>query len=225
MIHGLSFSSEIFRPFIRYFREDYTLIIPDLPGHGQSSRLKKFPKNYLDNCASILIDLLKKEKTEKVSIIGVGSGGVISLNMALKAPKMIDRIVADSFPGKKISNGNLDLMIEETKKRSKTILHRMYMKSIHGKDWRTIVENDLNFFESLKYSDHRVVVPDLEKIKCKVLLTGSYRYNMVPRLAPVYKKIQDKNPNFEVSLFKSGVQISLFSNRKKLLLEIKKFLA
>jgi pimeloyl-ACP methyl ester carboxylesterase len=225
MLHGLSFTSEIFMSYIGFFKDDYCIIIPDLPGHGQSERLKKLPKTYYLSCADILLNLLAQEKAEKVSIIGISAGAIIALNMAAKAPKLIDKVVADSFPGRKISNGNLDLIIEETKKRSKGILRQMRLKSLQGKDWKSVVENHLNFLESLKFSDHRIVVPDMDKVKCKILLTGSSRYNMVPSLEPVYKKLKDKNPNLKVTLFKTGDHPSFLSNRKRFLLEVQSFLA
>ena len=225
LLHGLSYNSDIFRKYLPFFQENHTIIIPDLPGHGHSERLKKFPKTYFQDCADVILDLLKHENAKKVSIIGISAGAIIAFNMAAKAPKLIDKVVADSFPGRKISNGNLDLIIEETKKRSKSLLFRLRLKSMHGKDWKTIVDNHLDFLESLKYSDYRIVVPELDKVKSKILLTGSTRYSMVPSLEPVYKKLKDKHPDLKISLFKDGAHPSFLSNRKKFLLEIRSFIS
>ena len=60
LVHGFLGSSEMWRPQIDFFKKNYRVIAPSLPGFGSSGAIK--------SCASIecmaesIIDLLKKKK-------------------------------------------------------------------------------------------------------------------------------------------------------------------
>lgn len=224
LLHGNTFSSEIFNTYLKHFTGNYRVILPDLPGHGKSEKIEEFPPDFYMQCSEIFILLLKELKVKKADVIGIRGGGIIAMNMGIKAPGLMDKIVADSFPGKKISNGNLDLIIDEMNRRKKNIFNRMRWKRYHDKDWRNIIEADLRLMEKMKYSDYRVVVPDIANIKNDVLLIGSARDDLVPPLVPIYNKLKKKYPHFEVVLFEAGKNPSLISNKKKWLREVCLFL-
>lgn len=224
MIHGETHSSEIFKSHIKYFLNDYKIILPDLPGHGLSDRLEKFPKDYYQKCAQILLGFLKDNKKKNVSIIGLNGGSIIAMIMASMNDSIVKNVVANTFPGKKISNGKLDLIIEETKRKKKSFFNRSKWKRLHGNDWHQIVDQYLEFLESLKYSDERIVVPKIKKIKSRVLLTGSSNDSMAPRLRPIYRKLHKKYPHFNVLLYYSGKYPERLTKKKKFRHEILEFL-
>jgi pimeloyl-ACP methyl ester carboxylesterase len=224
LIHGLGSSSDIFLPQLKYYENEYKIILTDLPGHGRSARLKKFPPDYYSQCADVLIELLKSLKIKDVHIIGLRGGGIIAMNMGIRAPKLVDKIVADSFPGKKISNGNLDLIIDDIERRKKSLFKRYQWKKLHGSDWRDVIDAEINLMEKIKYSDYRIVVPDIDDIKNDVLLTGSARDNLVPPLAPIYAKLKKKYPHFKIVLFKKGSNPAMISNKKRFHEEVYSFL-
>lgn len=223
-IHGLGFSSGIFLHWLKHFEDDYRIILVDLPGHGRSSRLKKFPKDYYSRCADILIDLLKDLKLKNVDIIGVRGGGIIAMNMAARAPKLLNKVVADSFPGRKISNGNLDLIIDDLDRSKKNLLKKYRWKKLHGNDWREVIDAEISLMESIKFTDHRIVVPDIDKVKNDVLLIGSAKDDLVPPLGPLYTKLQKKYPHFKIVLFSKGNYPAIISNKKRFLEVVRSFL-
>jgi pimeloyl-ACP methyl ester carboxylesterase len=224
LIHGNGFSSAVFKPHIKHFQEKFRLYLPDLPGHGESERIKKFPPDYYTQVADIFLDWLRKENLKEINIIGVRGGSIIAMNMAVKAPELVKKIIADSFPGKKISNGNLDLIIEETRKSTKRILPRLKYRQMHGKDWKDVIHRDIDLMESMKFNDNRVVVPEISEIKSEVLLIGVSRDTLVPNLDPVYKKLQKKYPHFNFALIEYGKHPSMLSNKSKFRKEVFSFL-
>jgi valacyclovir hydrolase len=215
LIHGLGFSSDIFLPHLKYYDNDYKIILTDLPGHGRSARLQKFPQDYYSQCSDILLDLLKSLKIKEVDIIGLRGGGIIAMNMGIRKPKLVHKIVADSFPGKKISNGNLDLIIDEIERSKKNLFKIYKWKKLHGSDWREVIDAEINLMESIKFTDHRIVVPELEKVHYEVLLIGSAKDDLVPPLGPIYFKLQKKYPHFKTVLFSKGNNPAMISNKKR----------
>jgi pimeloyl-ACP methyl ester carboxylesterase len=198
--------------------------VPDLPGHGKSDRLESFPLNYYQKCAEIILNLLKEKKFDNVRVLGTSGGAIIAMIMASNDRDRFSRIVANSFPGKKLSNGKLDLVIHEFKRRRSNIFQRYRWKKYHGKGWKKIVDNQIEFLENIKYKDERKVVPKIDKIKSEVLLTGSSKDKLVPRLRPVYRKLHKKYPHFKVQLFYHGSNPNRLPGKSGYRKAIKEFL-
>jgi pimeloyl-ACP methyl ester carboxylesterase len=79
-VHGLGCSKETFRNAFEgsFFSTEYTLVAPDLLGHGESSKPKEF-SYALEEQANVLVQLLRGLKYQKLSIIAHSMGGVIAL--------------------------------------------------------------------------------------------------------------------------------------------------
>lgn len=96
LVHGLGAEHRMWQPQIsRYPSEGLFLIVPDVRGHGKSSKVKKFK---ISDCARDLAELIQHMGVTKVSLIGVSMGGLIAQQFALDFPDKVDKIViADSF--------------------------------------------------------------------------------------------------------------------------------
>jgi pimeloyl-ACP methyl ester carboxylesterase len=71
--------------------ETFTVVSPDLPGHGASD---KAPGDYsLGSLASILRDLLAVLDIERATIVGQSLGGGIAMQFAYQYPECCDRLV------------------------------------------------------------------------------------------------------------------------------------
>lgn len=93
-IHGLPLSSESWQCQINYFKEHYRIITVDLPGYGQSSKLKDYMmKNISDFYAGSVHQVLTKLKLNKVVYIGFATGGHVGIAFATKYPQMVDKLV------------------------------------------------------------------------------------------------------------------------------------
>lgn len=85
LLHGFGEDSSVWDSIIPSLEEDYKLIIPDLPGSGYSTLLKK-DKVIMIDYAHCLKAILDKEKIKKCTVIGHSMGGYITMAFAEKYP-------------------------------------------------------------------------------------------------------------------------------------------
>ncbi len=89
LIHGFGEDGNVFNQAIKHLPEQGTLLIPDLPGSGESEAWPAAEPS-LNDFALALDAILEKEGIEKCSVMGHSMGGYISLAFAEKFPeKMI----------------------------------------------------------------------------------------------------------------------------------------
>ena len=80
LVHGFLGSSEMWRPQINFFKENYRVIAPALPGFGSSSAINSCDS--IKCMAESIIDLLKKKKIKKFNLLGHSMGGMIVQEIA-----------------------------------------------------------------------------------------------------------------------------------------------
>ncbi len=86
MLHGYSADKMVWLRFARHLTDDYTIIIPDLAGHGETGFDADW--NYtMEAQAERVAGLLSELNIEKVHIIGNSMGGFISAQFALMYPE------------------------------------------------------------------------------------------------------------------------------------------
>jgi pimeloyl-ACP methyl ester carboxylesterase len=77
LLHGYLETSEVWRGFSGKLSEKYRVIIPDLPGHGQSDTFGEI--HSMELMAEIIEELLNDLKIEKVFLTGHSLGGYVAL--------------------------------------------------------------------------------------------------------------------------------------------------
>lgn len=92
LIHGFLSSSFSFRLLVPLLATEFNVISVDLPPFGKSGKIDNYTYSYENNAQTILY-FINKKKLENVSLIGHSMGGQIALNIALKQPEMVNRIV------------------------------------------------------------------------------------------------------------------------------------
>ncbi len=91
LIHGMAGSSDTWAAVLPLLAEHFTVLAPDLPGHGQSD---KAPGDYsLGSYASTLRDLMAVLDIERATIVGQSLGGGIAMQFAYQFPECCDRLV------------------------------------------------------------------------------------------------------------------------------------
>ncbi|HEX4466392.1 MAG TPA: alpha/beta fold hydrolase [Solirubrobacteraceae bacterium] len=91
LIHGITSDSTAWRRVMPYLAERFTVIAPDLPGHGRSDKPKG---DYsLGAHASIVRDLLLVLGLERATFVGHSLGGGITLQLAYQFPERVERLV------------------------------------------------------------------------------------------------------------------------------------
>jgi pimeloyl-ACP methyl ester carboxylesterase len=97
LIHGIAGSSETWVPIIDALAEKYTVIAPDLIGHGESAKPRG---DYsLGAYASGIRDLMQAIGHEKATVVGHSLGGGVAMQLAYQFPERCERLVLVSSGG------------------------------------------------------------------------------------------------------------------------------
>ena len=75
LVHGYLGSSEMWTFQKEFFSKDYRVIIPALPGFGESHNVKSL--NSINKMAREIINVLDRKKIDKFNLIGHSMGGMI----------------------------------------------------------------------------------------------------------------------------------------------------
>jgi pimeloyl-ACP methyl ester carboxylesterase len=97
LVHGMAGSSATWEPVMRPLAGTFTVIAPDLLGHGQSEKPRG---DYsLGAFASLLRDLLVTLGHERATVVGQSLGGGIAMQFAYQFPERCERLVLVSSGG------------------------------------------------------------------------------------------------------------------------------
>lgn len=106
MLHSNGATLESWILNIKELSEKFRVIVPDLPGFGESYK----PKNNLtiDMLTDCIIEIMEKLEIEKAHIIGNSLGGVLALDIASKYPQKTEKLVLVGTPsGEKKETNNI----------------------------------------------------------------------------------------------------------------------
>lgn len=97
LIHGIGDSSETFRDVIPWLSRDFTVIAPDLLGHGRSDKPRA---DYsVAGYANAMRDLLSVVGIDRVTVVGHSLGGGVAMQFAYQYPERCERLVLVSSGG------------------------------------------------------------------------------------------------------------------------------
>lgn len=91
LIHGMAGSSRTWRDCIPKLAERYTILAPDLLGHGRSD--KPSGDYSLGAHASLVRDLLSSLHIDRATIVGQSLGGGVAMQFAYQHPEVCERLV------------------------------------------------------------------------------------------------------------------------------------
>lgn len=93
-IHGGGVSGWMWDKQVDFFKDYYHILVPDLPGHGNS---KEEPYISIRNCAEELINLIEaKANGKKVIIIGLSHGAQVVVEILSIKPQIIEYAIINS---------------------------------------------------------------------------------------------------------------------------------
>ena len=165
-LHGWGQNIEMMKKLADYFKNDYTILIVDLPGFGLSSEPTYSWSVY--DYANAIYNLSKYLNLKKVSLIGHSFGGKISLVYASKYP--IEKLVLFASPFKKEVQKislktkflKLIMKVPGLKQRGKSL-----KKYIGSTDYRNASEMMRNVLVKTVNTD---ITEDIKLIKCPTLI-------------------------------------------------------
>ena len=94
LIHGFLGSSKMWTPQISFFKNNFRVITPDLPGFGKSNKAKSHDN--IHSIANLLLDCLEEKKVDKFYLLGHSMGGMIVQEMAKKNGNKILKLICYS---------------------------------------------------------------------------------------------------------------------------------
>lgn len=96
LLHGLGADHEMWRPQIdRYPAEGYRLLVPDLRGHGESSRVGSLS---VQDWVEDVLALVHAESLPRYGLLGVSMGGIVAQGVAIADQGRLGALVlCDTF--------------------------------------------------------------------------------------------------------------------------------
>ncbi|WP_411906497.1 alpha/beta fold hydrolase [Rhizobium mayense] len=93
-IHGGLGNADVWGAQVADFARDHLVIVADSRGHGRSTRSRQpFGYDLMTSDYAALLDYLK---VDKVTLVGWSDGGIIGIDMAMKHPEKLTRVVAQA---------------------------------------------------------------------------------------------------------------------------------
>ena len=94
LVHGFLGSSKMWRPQIDFFKKNFRVITPDLPGFGKSTHIKSHDS--IISLANLILDCLKDKQINKFYLLGHSMGGMIVQEMAKIYGDKISKLICYS---------------------------------------------------------------------------------------------------------------------------------
>jgi pimeloyl-ACP methyl ester carboxylesterase len=203
LIHDNGQSSKIFDTEIKFYSSYFNTMTVDLSGHGKSPAGTDPMNNFWVSNAIAISELCEKEKFKKVSIIGLGGGALVALNMALVNPALVKNIFAESLPGVEPDLNYLNCTVEYRQKIKNSGTKTLF-QNINGSRWEKILDEDSAMQEDFMEDGGRYLYGDAALITCPVLLAGSSGYDLLPDMEDRLKDAVASFKKAQVHLFSSA---------------------
>ena len=91
LVHGFLGSSDMWEPQINFFKDNFRVIAPALPGFGNSSNINSC--NSIECMAKTILDLLEKKEIKNFNLLGHSMGGMIVQEMVKIAGEKILKLI------------------------------------------------------------------------------------------------------------------------------------
>ena len=91
LVHGFLGSSEMWRLQIDFFKENYRVIAPALPGFGKSNKVNSC--NSIECMAKSILTSLEKKKIERFYLLGHSMGGMVVQEMIKLSGEKILKLI------------------------------------------------------------------------------------------------------------------------------------
>ncbi|MBW3111731.1 alpha/beta hydrolase [Bacillus sp. MCCB 382] len=92
-LHGMTGDSKSFIELTGYLRNDFHLILLDLPGHGETKPLPHEEDYLFTTLAKRIMGVIRRAASKPVYVLGHSWGGDLSLHMAKLFPEQIEGLI------------------------------------------------------------------------------------------------------------------------------------
>jgi len=115
LLHGYLESSFIWKDIAKKLEKNHRVICIDLPGHGQSDRLRSEPS--IDNMADTVFNTLRELSISQAIVVGHSMGGYVGLSLLEKHPAAVHALIllhskasADTVEAKKTRELGIEML-------------------------------------------------------------------------------------------------------------------
>ena len=91
LVHGFLGSSEMWSPQVDFFKNNFRVIAPALPGFGKSNKINSCDS--IECMARAILDLLEKKEIKNFNLLGHSMGGMIVQEIAKIAGEKILKLI------------------------------------------------------------------------------------------------------------------------------------
>ena len=91
LVHGFLGSSKMWEPQIDFFKDNFRVITPDLPGFGESYKVESL--NSISDMAKKIFNCIDKKNIKEFHLIGHSMGGMIAQEMVNISGERINKLV------------------------------------------------------------------------------------------------------------------------------------
>ena len=211
LVHGFLGSSDMWRLQIEFFKDNFRVIVPALPGFGNSSTINSCDS--IECMAKAILELLNKKKIKKFNLLGHSMGGMIVQEIAKIAGENILKLICYGTGPRGNIPGRFET-IDQSRKKLK-INGLKYTAHRIAKTW-FIEEDKAKYFylceeagkkTSIEAADNGLVamknwdgVKNLQNIKNETLIIWgdqdkAYNFNQLETL-------RDNIPNSDLEIIK-----------------------
>ena len=215
LLHGNAVSSMMFRAEIDFYKEYFQVIYFDYPGVGKSGRLKRFSDDFWFYNAGAAKALAEHLKLDKFHVIGTSGGALVGLNLAGLLPEKISKMIVDSFFGFRVTIEEVNKIITDRTKAKKEILSASFWEDMHGSDWESIIDMDLDLMLRTATNNVNAIKTDLSRLEFPVLGIVSEEDELVPDIVNRMSAVIEQIPNGKLIIFKKGKHPFMITKRQK----------
>jgi pimeloyl-ACP methyl ester carboxylesterase len=177
LLHGFGEDGDIWNKQIDFLKDRFALIIPDLPGSGQSDMIADMSIEGMADAIKEIINIeLQQRSLKAISLIGHSMGGYITLAVAEKYPELLNAFglfsssaFADSDEKKLARSKSIDFIQKNgAYEFLKTAIPGLFFKgqdsfkpttcTVSQADINALVEKGQNFFSEALVSYYQAMI-------------------------------------------------------------------
>lgn len=169
LLHGALGSSSELESLKNCLVNDFTIHTLNFEGHGNSISNKDFS---IDLFTQNIIDYILKHKLNKVGIFGFSMGGYVAINLALRRPDMVGKIMTLGTKFNwSIASGEKEIkMLNPIKIEEKVPAFANYLQKIHlPNDWKVNMNKTAKLMSNLMNGE-KLIDEDYSELNHKILL-------------------------------------------------------
>jgi pimeloyl-ACP methyl ester carboxylesterase len=211
LIHDNGQSSKIFDSEIKFYTGYVNTMTVELSGHGKSNPSTDKKNNFWISNATAISELCEKIKFKRFSVIGIGGGGLVGLNIALINPNIVKNIFTESIPGLEADLNYLSNILQ-FRENIKSSDKKNFFSSLNGSKWEKILDEDSAMLQTFTENGSSYLIGDSKQINSHILLAGSSDYDLIPNIEDRLYGISGSFKKAQVHIF-SAAKYPLIINK------------